>query len=279
MSTSYEQALRVLSLLLAASTLTLGARADDAEVPLSEQRASPWEGALGLTTSYRPEYEGASRHIVKVSPALFIRYGRFTVTNASGFVTRRADDVVRGLGADLIRSDQLRVNASLRFDAGRNEDTSKVLKGLGNIKSTVRVRVSASWRLDGPWRAGASWSVDVLGRGGGALGDVSGGWEQRIGPDTTLMLGTGVSMAAGRYMQSYYGVNAEQAARTAYPVYTPGSGLRDAAAYVNLRHDFGSEWTMLTGANTTRLLGPAAASPLTGRKTGWGLSLGLARRF
>ena len=31
--------------------------------------------------------------------------------------------------------------------------------------------------------------------------------------------------------------------------------------------------------NTTRLLGPAASSPLTGSKSGWGISAGIARRF
>ena len=270
---------RVQGLLLLACTLAVGARAGETETPLPENRVARWEGALGLTTSYRPEYEGASRHIVKLSPALFIRYGRFTVTNASGFVTRSADDVVRGLGADLISSDRLRVSAALRIDAGRNENSSTALNGLGNIRPTLRVRVSGSWRLGGPWRAGSSWSFVALGRGGGYFGDVSAGWEQRIGAHTVLTVGSSLSMGGDRYMQTYYGVNAEQAARTAYPVYTPRTGLRDAALYVNLRHDYGREWTLLSGANATRLLGPAADSPLTGRKTGWGVNVGLARRF
>jgi outer membrane scaffolding protein for murein synthesis (MipA/OmpV family) len=86
-------------------------------------------------------------------------------------------------------------------------------------------------------------------------------------------------MAGDRYMQTYYGISAEQAARTGYPVYEPKAGLRDLALYANLRHDIGHEWTVLAGANTTRLLGPAANSPLTGKKTNWGLSAGAAWRF
>jgi outer membrane scaffolding protein for murein synthesis (MipA/OmpV family) len=238
-----------------------------------------WEGAFGLTTSYRPEYSGAARQIFKVSPALFLRYGRFTITNASGFVTRRADDVMRGLGMDMVRSDAVRVNLALRVDQGRGEDTSEALRGMGNIRATIRTRMAASWRLQGPWRTGASWSVDIAGRGGGQFGDIGGGWEQRIAPDTVLNIGGGLSFGNGRYMQNFFGVTAEQAARTGYPVYVPGAGLRDASAAINLRHDFGTEWTALAGASTTRLLGAAAASPLTGRKGTWGLSAGLARRF
>ena len=75
---------------------------------------------------------------------LFVRYGRFTITNSSGFVTRRADDVVRGLGFDALRSEQVRVSLALRFDAGRSEGTSDALKGQGDIKPTVRARAAAS---------------------------------------------------------------------------------------------------------------------------------------
>jgi outer membrane scaffolding protein for murein synthesis (MipA/OmpV family) len=250
-----------------------------APTPAVAAATSNWEGAFGLTASNRPEYSGSTKQIFKLTPALFIRYGRFTITNASGFVTRRADDVVRGLGIDMVRSDKVRVNVALRFDAGRSEGTSEALKGLGDVKPTVRVRASANWRLEGPWRLGASWSVDAFGRGGGNFGDISGGWEERIAPRTVLSMGATLSLAGDRYMQTYYGVNDRQASVTGYPEYTPSAGLRDASVYFNFRHDLSPEWATLGGASATRLLGPAAASPLTGRKGNWGINAGIARRF
>ena len=241
------------------------------------------EGAFGLSASFRPEYAGAAKQIFKVSPALFLRYGRFTITNASAFVTRRADDVVRGLGMDMdldmVRNEQLRLNVALRFDAGRGEKTSEALKGLGNIKPKLRARLQASWKLQGPWRVGASWSLGAIHRGGGNFGDVSGGWEQRIAPATVVSVGSSLSVGAQRYMQSYFGITEAQASRTTYPVFKPGTGVRDVTAYSNLRHDIGSEWTVLSGASTGRLLGQAAASPLMGHKTSRGINAGLARRF
>ena len=159
--------------LLALALIASVCRAEDGDpVPVE---ATPWEGAIGLTLSHRPEYSGATTTVTKATPALFLRYGRFTVTNASGFVTRRADDVVRGLGADLVNSERLRVNLALRFDGGRGEKTSAALTGLGDIKPTVRARMNVGWRFAGPWRLGASWSVDALGKGGGHFGDVSAG--------------------------------------------------------------------------------------------------------
>ena len=254
-----------------------------AQEPETPQPASPpptsWEGAIGVTASYRPEYSGAAKQVTKLSPALFLRYGRFTITNASGFVTRRADDVVRGVAMEVVRGDRLRVTASLRVDQGRSEGTSDALKGMGDIRPTIRLRTAASYRLDGPWRLGASVSPDILGKGGGWFGDVGLGWEKKIEAHTTFTIGAGLSFAGDRYLQSYYGVSEEQAARTGYAVYTPRSGLRDASLYANVRHDLNDDWIVIGNVNTTRLLGPAATSPLTGSRSGWGISAGIARRF
>lgn len=271
--------LPALACLVAAAARAQEPEAPQPPAPPPPAAASSWEGALGVTASYRPEYSGAARQVAKLSPALFLRYGRFMITNASGFVTRRADDVVRGVSMDVVRSDRLRITASLRVDQGRSENTSTALEGLGSIRPTIRLRMAASLRLEGPWRLGASVSPDILGKGGGYFADVGFGWEQKIATYTTLTLGSGLSFAGDRYMQSYYGISEEQAARTHYPVYTPRSGLRDASLFANLRHDLNPDWTVIGNVNTTRLLGPAADSPLTGRKSGWGVSAGIARRF
>ena len=256
------------------------ALAQVAETPL-EVLAAPtvWEGAIGLIAGYRPEYSGAANRVLKLTPAVFLRYGRFTITNAGGFVTRRADDVVRGLGMDLVSDTRLRVNLALRFDAGRSEGTSTALAGVGDIKPTVRARLNLGWRFEGPWRLGGSWSVDALGKGGGNFGDISTGWEHRFSPTTVFTTGLSLSAAGDRYMQTYYGITAEQAARSGYPEYTPPAGLRDVAATVGFRTDLGADWILLAGAGATRLLGPAARSPLTGNRNGWGINGGLAWRF
>jgi outer membrane scaffolding protein for murein synthesis (MipA/OmpV family) len=260
-------------------TLCAWASAADVVPPAAPPKPASWEGAIGLISSYRPEYQGAEKNRLKVNPALFLRYGRLTITNASGFVTRRADDVERGLALDVVQGDHVRMNLALRFDAGRREATSTALAGVGDIKPTVRARLNISSKLAGPWRLGASWNVDALGRGGGNGGDVNAGWEQRISAASVVGVGASLSLAGDRYMQTYYGISAAQAARTGQPVYTPPAGLRDMSMTINLRTNFGPEWTLLAGAGASRLLGPAAASPLTHKRDGWGANVGMAWRF
>jgi outer membrane scaffolding protein for murein synthesis (MipA/OmpV family) len=253
---------------------------DDVPVPPPRPAGEiRWEGALGLNASYGSLYQGGERRQYKVSPGFFLRYGRFSLTNSSGYVTRRADDVFRGLGVDLSTSQRLRLNLALRYDAGRSQATDPALNGLGDIRRTVRARLSATWRVDDAWRLGAAWSADMLGRGGGGFGEMNFAHEQKSSADTTWSWGASLSMADGRWMRNHFGVDAEQAAASGYPVYELGTGLRDLAAFASVRHELSARWLVLGGVSASRLLSAAADSPLTRRTLGWGANGALAWRF
>lgn len=279
-------------------SLLAAARAEDAapvearETPPAEPAAQPpsaaatapapqahWEGAIGPIFSYGPEYQGAAANKGKVTPGFFLRYGRLTVTNTGGFVTRRADDVNRGLDLDLSRSDRLRVNLGLRYDRGRGESASPELAGLGDIPATLRVRLNASRRLDEHWSLGASWSVDALGRGGGNLGDLSVRYQHRLSKDAAWSWGSSLVLAGDRYLQTYFGVNQVQSDASGYPVYTPRAGLRDVSTSLGLRVELSHDWVWIGSGTVSRMLDSAAASPLTKKLSGWGLSSGVAWRF
>jgi outer membrane scaffolding protein for murein synthesis (MipA/OmpV family) len=246
------------------------------------QAAAPqaeWSGALGLNLSYRPEYDGGSRHAVVARPAIYLRYGRFSLSSGASFAARRTDDVVRGLGVDLVRGTRTRISLALRHDSGRQEGDSDALRGLGDVNATVRARVSARRQLDERWRVAASWNVDAFGRGGGSFADAQLTRDWPLSPQTVASAAVGVTVGGRRYMRSYYGVNEVQSAASGYPVYQPRLGLRDASLSASVRTDLGDDWTLLVGGGLSRLLGPAADSPLTTRRDSWGLNAGLARRF
>jgi MipA family protein len=260
----------------------LAATSPDGEAALGPQKETPetrLEGAVGLNVSYGPTYLGSAQSGVGYSPGFFLRWGRFTITNASGYVTKRSDDVFRGLGVDLLRSEQVRVNLSLRIDGGRGEDADPALAGMGDIDKTVRARISGTWRLEGGWRYGASWNIDALGHGGGAYGDVSFARDMRWSPQTTWSWGASLSAATQRYMLSYFGVNEEQSAASGYPVYQPGNGLRDVSAFANIRTELSTRWVVLGAVSCSRLIGPPTGSPLTMQPLGWGANASLAWLF
>lgn len=246
----------------------------------AESAATPeWSGAITLVASRSPDYLGASDSGNSLRPGFLLTWGRVTLSSGGGFAAIRQDKVVRGLGVELARTEQLRVNLGLRFDGGRSEGDSPALKGMGDVKSTVRARVGASWQLDPFWRVDGSWTVDAFHRGGGNLVELTLEREQWIAERTQLSYGTSVTLAGPRYLQTYYGVTPEQAARTGYAVYDPSLGLRDVAAFVSLKTDLGAHFVVMGALSVSRVLGPAADSPLVVRATGWGVTTGLGYRF
>ena len=253
----------------------------DAEAGLKPKPfETKWEGAIGPVFSYSPEYAGSATRKLSVEGGFYLRYGRFTVSNSSGFATRRnKDDIFRGLGLDLVRDEKLRVGLSLRLDNGRRSSDAKNLSGIDDVRRTIRVRGSATRQLVGGFRLSAGWNTDLLGRGGGNLLDVGVRHDRRFSPRTTWSVGTGLAWADRRHLQSYFGVSPEESAASGYPVFRPGAGLRDVSVSTSFRAELHPRWVALGSVSASRLLGPAARSPLTVSSTQWGLSAGVASLF
>lgn len=259
--------LATLAGLLLASNATHAALADDVE------------GALTLIVQRGPDYLGARDDGQSLRPGFFVRWGRLSISSGGSWAALRQDDDVRGLGLDLTRSDTLRISLGLRVDSGRDESTSPALAGMGDVKRTIRARIGGTWKFRPNWRLGAGWTVDAFGRGGGNLLETKLEHDWRISPRLELTTGTALSVGGPRYMQTYFGVTAEQSARTGYPVYEPGTSLRDVQLYTTLRAELAQDWVGLVGVGYNRALGRAADSPLTRRPGAFTLTGGLGWRF
>jgi len=238
------------------------------------------EGAIGPLVSWSPDYSGAATHKATWNLGFYLRYGRLSISNTGGFVTRREkDDVFRGLGVDLRSSESLRLNVALRVDRGRTSSDARGLEGIDDVRQTVRARFSATWHIDPAWRMTAGLSSDILGRGGGNLVDLALVHDRRWSPSTTFSVAGSTTLADARYMTSWFGVSESESAASGLPLYVPGPGLRDASLTFGARSEIGTGWLVLWGVSVSRLAGPAAQSPLTTSTQQWGASGGIARRF
>jgi outer membrane scaffolding protein for murein synthesis (MipA/OmpV family) len=141
------------------------------------------------------------------------------------------------------------------------------------------MRSSATWQFAHGWKAATGWNTDLLGRGGGNVVDFGVGHDRRLSPRVVWNIGAGTTWADGRYMRSYYGVTPDESVASGHPVYTPGSGLRDVSVGTGFRMEINDRWTALWGGGVSRVLGPAAHSPLTTSARQWSLNAGLGWRF
>lgn len=248
---------------------------NDAQAPRPQ-----WEGAVGIVGGWGPAFMGSDERRFSGAPAILLRHGRFSFSNnASSFAIRQDGDVIRGIGVDLTQREDLRVSLSLRMDGGRSESVSAQLRGMGDVRRTVRARLGTNWRFAPNWRVTAGWNVDILGRDGGQFGEVFLRREHDLSASTHVFAGAAVTVAGDRYMRSYFGVTPEQSARSGYPAYRPNAGIRDASLVAGIRHRLGPHWTALAGASATRLVGQAADSPLVRKAGSFGINAGLAWRF
>jgi outer membrane protein len=264
--------------------LVAPARAADPPQPVEAAASAPadakkFEGAVGMVLGYSPAFAGSSDYRVKPQLAGFLRYGRFSLSGAGCFTTRRSEDVEAGLDAELLRRASVRLDLSLRVDGGRSASDSGQLAGMGDIRPTVRMRLGARWDFAPRWQFNASSSVDALNRVGGAV--VSAGLNYRWPIDARqyVMLSAQVAGATDRYMQAWYGVTTEQSAASGYPVFRAGGGLSSVGIGATWRTEFDPKWAGFAGVTAAGLLGSAADSPLTRERTMWSLSGGLVRRF
>jgi MipA family protein len=257
------------------------AAAEQAEPPAPPPRRR-LAATVGLVASVGPEFAGSSRIGANVLPGFGLRWGRVSLASRSAFAVRGGDPGAQGgLRVELVRSERWRSSLGLRWDSGREESDSADLRGLGDIRGTLRARVSLGYRFGGGWRAGLAITSDVLGRGGGWQGEVNAGRDWRLSPATTVGGGVALGFAGAQWQQAWFGITPEQSLRSGYTVYTPGTGLRDVGLSLGGRTEFGEQarWAVFYGGSVSRLVGVAARSPLVREPNGWGLNAGVVRRF
>lgn len=246
----------------------------DSGAPCQHQADRPvFEGALGPIVSWSVRGGSDSK------AGFYLRYKRVSLSNNGHFAVRRPDDIFRGLGVDVLRKDQVSFNLGLRFDHGRRASDVPELAGYDDIASTVRLRASATYHPNSLWSMSASWSGDVLGKGGGQMVNFALSRDETLGPRVHWALGLGVSMADQRFQQGRFGVTPLQSSVSGLPVYRPGAGLLNASIGTTLRFDISPSWVGFVGCSAGHVLGPQLHSPLVKESTNWGVSAGIARRF
>lgn len=234
---------------------------------------------LGASVSLAPEYDGASKYAAKIRPVWAVKFGRIRIASGGGsaLLGFGRGDAGPGASTQLVESDRWRIGLSLRMDSGRDSGDADTTRGLPDVKRTLRARVYARYSLAPDWNLGASLSQDALGRGGGLVGSLDLGWRFYRSESTEWTSGIGLTGGNAQNMRSYFGVP-DDAATPDRPAYRPGAGLRDAYLGVGVRHALDKHWFVFGSAGMSRLLGPAADSPLTQKTNSQRVAVGVAWR-
>ncbi len=268
-----------IGLLLAGPWLWAAAQTTE-ETPVERGPPRAWDAAVGFIVTQGPRTPGSASTATRVTPGLALRWGRVSLSSRSAFSVRGAEAASGGgLRVELAQGERLRAGLGLRLDSGRRESDSPELRGLGDVRRTVRLRLSVSYRLDDGWRLRSVNTVDALGRGGGLQGELQVGRDISLTPQLGVQGTLSLGWADRRHLQSYFGVNREQAARSGYAETPLSAGLRDVSLSAGWRRALGPQWALFGGAGLSRLVDEAASSPLVRERQNWSLNMGLVHRF
>lgn len=243
-----------LSLALSATLLVFAPSAALAFEAVQLRNAPPGAsgGSVGVAALSVPEYLGGDQRKTLVFPSLSYQW-------ANGWFA----GVDNGIGYNFSNNPALQYGLRLTADMGRNSSDATALRGMGNIDAKpelggfVTYATTEGLALTGSVRWGSGQSSN------GTVVDLGIGYSVALAPQWRLGTRLGVTLVDRAHMQSYFGVDAQQAARSGYALYTPDAGLRDSRLGLSLTYAWKPR-TFVTAAVSSSTLGDGAKnSPIT----------------
>ena len=250
-----------------AEEASIGSREDDFLIGASVVSGTSHVGtAQGAATDLKPLWA------FQLGPL------RVSRSRASALMSVGRESLETGLSTEFKATEDISLSASLRLDNGRSFADDPLLRGLPDIGTTLRARLSARRALGPRW----SWSMntdhDLLGRKGGLRLGTGVNYAYPYSADTQWDFSMGLGMGNARYLQTHYGISLEGAQATGRDTYQLSGGLENLRSGINISTALGDNWVAFGGLEMSRMLGRAARSPLVGRLATHSVTVGIAYR-
>lgn len=217
----------------------------------ADERDGDWEVTLGAGAMVTPEYEGGEDYEIVPVPYIDVNYRDRVTFNPFD-----------GARVNILKSDHLVAGAGLGFDFGRDEDDADRLEGLGDIDATIEGQLFAryNWRA---FNAELALSQDLGDGHEGYLVEAELGYGIPLPQYSTFTrLSVTTSYAGDDYMESFFGVNNAQSARSGLSEFDAEAGFKDVSLNSFTSYRFTENWSLNGLLQYKQLLGDAADSPV-----------------
>ena len=284
MSISIAAPRRAFAVFLSAATLPLAAVAQTPS-PLAqwqyssgitlEQMFMPqlptWRIRIGPSVSFQPRYDGASSYHTLVGPSIDIRYrDRFFFSTGEG------------LGANVLTGPNWRAGIALSYDLGRRAaDDLDHLHGMDNINPAPTMHLFGEYVVSKTFPLVVRADVRrAIGGDNGWVGDL-GAYMPMPGSSEKFnwFLGPTATFADSRYMNSWFGVNANESARSGLREYHASAGLKSVGVGVAATWMPSKHWLVTGNGAYQQLVGRAANSPIVQRRASGVVDLSVVYQF
>lgn len=218
-----------------------------------------WEVRIGMAARIAPRYEGASDYYALGGPSIDIRYRDLAFASTG-----------EGIGFNAFHTRQFRAGLAMTYDMGRREKKDHDhLRGMGNIGIVPEAKIFAEYVVSKDFPLVIRANIRrQLGGSDGWVGDL-GAYMPMPGSNKKFFwfLGPTMTFADSNYMQTWFGVSAEQSARSGYPEHHPGAGIKSYGGGVSAIWLFNKHWFATADFGVSQLVGGAKSSPIVQRST------------
>lgn len=222
-----------------------------------------WEYEVGLAFAVQPKYDGAKEYRIQPGPTIDVRY-RDVFFASTG----------EGLGWNILHGKTYRAGLALTYDFGRRLNRDQKSRGLGDsVQGAPEAKVFAEVVifpvvLRGDVR-------QALGGYSGIVGDLSAYMPVAGTQKWFVLVGPSVTFGNQPFMDQFFGVTEGEAAASGAQPYHAESGIKSYSFGSNATWLINDHWRLNGTLAASRLIGDAANSPTTARKTQYGFALSL----
>ncbi|QIQ20553.1 MipA/OmpV family protein [Zophobihabitans entericus] len=214
--------------------------------------------SLGAGIAVQPKYMGSNK--VEAGPIIHAAYDL-----GYGFFASTTDGLGFGYSHEIYPDINLLAGTAFNYRMERKDKDE--LKGMGKVKGSLMNTIK--FGIDIKSYVTLSIGANI------ALTEHDNGSNYFISVDTPLyqtdkddvMFSTTAYYFDSKYSQTYFGVTDKQSGTSQYRKYTPGSGFGQIDAGVLWSHQFSPQWSTVSYAGVSHLIGDAADSPIAKRKT------------
>jgi outer membrane protein len=241
------------------ATSALALDAVSVDVPRTAAKSG---GFVGLGVGYSPDYEGSDEY--EAVPAPFGRYvwGSGRYVNLGG--TQGSERAGR-LSLNIVSRDWSEVfefGPLLQYRMKRDDDVdNSQVSRMEEVDAATEAGLFAGINT-GPWSAQLAFASDVSDEHSGTVVYLKGGYRTDLSDKLQIKFGVSTAWASDDYMETYFGVDATDSARSGLSQYSASSGIKDVGLNVTGNYQFNQKWGLVGAVGYTRMLNDAEDSPV-----------------
>ncbi len=214
---------------------------------------------VALAVGVVPDYLGSDDYTIGAAPAGLIRFGSSD---------RYARLLVTELSVNVLDSRTWNFGPVLNYRLARDDVDDDAVDLMRDIDGTVEAGLIGGWTWRGDddprhrFHVSAEVLYDVGDTHDGYLVSAGARYFRPVTRPLTLSIGATVTYGSDDYMQTYFGVDSDNAARSGLSEFSASGGLRDVRFPIMAIYSLNPSWHVTGGLIYSRLLDDASDSPI-----------------